>query len=137
MTDRRPIAGYEGLYEIDRQGRVFSLPREVRRVDGHINRVPSNLVAREINSRGYYRVTLWKGCKRKRFLLHRLVAQTFIPNPHDLPEVNHMDENKLNPEADNLEWCTRYDNVHYSIERRRAEEQTSSIPEGLPMLSWA
>lgn len=48
---------------------------------------------------------------RKKLLLHRLVAQAFIPNPNNLPEVNHKDKNTKNPKADNLEWCTRRDNI--------------------------
>ena len=63
---------------------------------------------------GYMSVMLYdSNHETKRIMVHRLVAKTFIPNPDNLPEVNHKDENKLNNCADNLEWCTNLYNVNY------------------------
>lgn len=59
----------------------------------------------------YLQVGLWKGNKRHRLLVHRLVAITFIPNPNNLPEVNHKDKNKINCAVSNLEWCDRKSNL--------------------------
>lgn len=65
-------------------------------------------------AKGYLVVELWKKSKRKRVKVHRLVAQAFIPNPDDLPQVNHKDMNKKNNNIENLEWITNRDNcIHY------------------------
>lgn len=68
-------------------------------------------------SNGYYRITLWSSIlnHKVRILLHRLVAQTFIPNPRNLPYVNHKDGNKLNCSVYNLEWCTAEYNTRHAI----------------------
>ena len=63
-----------------------------------------------------------KDKKRHKWRIHRLVAETFIPNPDNLPEVNHKDENKLNNEASNLEWCTHKYNSNYGSRPRRIGE---------------
>ena len=68
-----------------------------------------------MSSRGYLRVSLSNGIiKHKRFSIHRLVAEAFIPNPNNLPQVNHKDENKTNNCVDNLEWCTAIENLNHS-----------------------
>lgn len=64
------------------------------------------------NSSGYVRITLYSKQRKQRFLLHRLVAETFIPNPHNYPEVNHINENKEDNSVLNLQWCTRIQNEH-------------------------
>jgi len=133
MTDRRSISGYEGLYEVDREGRVYSLERVN---GGCIKReLKEKIVVQELNQRGYPRVALWKNHRRKRFLVHRLVAMTFIPNPYNLPLVNHKDENKTNPCDWNLEWATHGYNVSYSKNREEEPQFMTVIPD-LPMMSW-
>ena len=66
---------------------------------------------------GYLLVSLCKNGKTKKFLVHRLVAITFLPNPENLPEVNHKDENKENNSLQNLEWCDRKYNIQYSLNK--------------------
>lgn len=61
---------------------------------------------------GYYYVSLWKNGKQRKYRVHRLVAKTFIPNPYNYEVVNHIDENKLNNNVDNLEWCSQKDNLY-------------------------
>jgi len=65
---------------------------------------------------GYLNANLYLGGKQKTYLLHRLVAGLFIPNPNNLPEVNHIDGNKMNNDVSNLEWCTRSYNIKHGIE---------------------
>ena len=74
-----------------------------------------------INNRGYLSITLCKNGKRKNYLIHRLIAQAFIPNPKNLPMINHKDENPLNNNIENLEWCTSKYNCNYGtgLQRRR------------------
>lgn len=74
---------------------------------------------------GYLYVALCKSNKHYYLRVHRLVAKAFIPNPNDLPQVNHKDENKLNNSADNLEWCTPHDNVMYGSRREKVARKVS------------
>lgn len=102
----RDIEGYEGIYQISNKGRVKSLYKGSERILKPWN-----------NGRGYYCIILCNDNVKKTFLLHRLVAQAFIPNLYNLSEVNHKDENKLNNCVVNLEWCTRQYNVDYSLSK--------------------
>ena len=80
---------------------------------GHVKNKYGRILKPEIRT-GYYSVDLMKNGKRYKFRIHRLVAEAFIPNPDNLPQVNHKDEDKLNNEASNLEWCDNTYNTHYS-----------------------
>lgn len=105
----KPVVGYEGLYEVSSYGRVKSLCKYDSRNrfrDGRIIRLFTDGL-------GYLRAQLYSNSKRKSFLVHRLVAQAFIPNPDNLPQVNHRDENPSNDNVDNLEWCDGKYNVNY------------------------
>ena len=66
----------------------------------------------DVNNIGYHRITLYDNGQKKRFCIHRLLATLFLPNPDNLPEVNHIDGNKDNNGVNNLEWCTRTYNEH-------------------------
>lgn len=94
----KDIEGYEGLYQISNQGRVMARNGKIRAI--------------QINKRrcGYYEVNLYKNNNEKRFKVHRLVAQAFIPNPQGKPQVNHIDGDKSNNRASNLEWVTDKEN---------------------------
>lgn len=98
----KDIKGYEGLYQVSNLGNVKSIPRP--RTKGGI------LKQRKSNS-GYSQVRFTKEHKGYMLYVHRLVAQAFITNPNNLPQVNHKDGNKQNNRADNLEWITSQDNV--------------------------
>lgn len=109
------LNGYEGIYQVSNLGRIKSLDRRVK--DNRRERY-QNLKGKQLkftdNGRGYQLVFLTKESKRINKYVHRLVAETFIPNPKNLPEVNHKDLNKSNNCIDNLEWITNADNKrHY------------------------
>ena len=74
---------------------------------------------------GYLKVTFSKNGKTDNILVHRLVAETFIPNPDNLPQVNHIDENKENNRVDNLEWVTAKENINYGTHNERAAKTKS------------
>lgn len=126
VEEWRPVVGYEGLYEVSNLGRVRSLDITriqlsrkgnpfKRRICGHILKAGYNSVT------GYLYVNLWNRIGHT-YRVHRLVAMAFIPNPYNLSDVNHKDENKLNNRVDNLEWCTKQYNLTYNglVERRSA-----------------
>lgn len=69
---------------------------------------------KEKSKGGYLRVTLYENGKPKHYLIHRLMAQTFLPNPKNLPEVNHLDNNPANNRLENLAWCTAKENSRWS-----------------------
>ena len=95
----KEITEYEGLYWVSNLG--------------HVKNKYDKILIPEIRS-GYYSVDLCKNGKHKKHRIHRLVAEAFIPNPDNLPQVNHIDENKVNNNVDNLEWCDNTYNTHYS-----------------------
>jgi hypothetical protein len=100
----RPIVGYEGIYEVSNIGNV-------RRVLGNCKYRQRKLV---FGSRRYYEVMLSKDNKTQLWLVHRLVALAFIPNPDSLPQVNHKDGDRTNNKVGNLEWVTAKANQLHS-----------------------
>lgn len=105
----KDIKDYEGLYAVTEDGKIYSYKRQT-------------FLKPSISSNGYYGVTLSKDSNIKRFLVHRLVATAYLDNPNNLPLVNHKDENKLNNEVSNLEWCTvAYNNTYGSCRQRVIE----------------
>lgn len=113
----KPVVGYEGLYEVSNLGRVKSLDRivTVRRKDGTSFQRPhkGQMIRIQKCSNGYRHVPLCKDGRSLIARVHRVVAEAFIDNPEGLPEVNHIDEDKTNNRADNLEWCTHQYNNSY------------------------
>ena len=97
------IKGFEGLYEVSNMGNVRSLKY------GKIK-----ILKLAKNKFGYYYVILSKNGKTKHFTVHRLVANAFIENPNNYPQINHKDENKTNNKVENLEWCNNQYNKRYS-----------------------
>jgi len=107
----KDIVGYENMYQISNLGRVKSLARACGTSAKKYTCVERILKPRNIC--GYNSVMLYQNGKTKQFKCSRLVAQAFIPNPDNLPIVNHKDENKRNDCIDNLEWCTIKYNTNY------------------------
>ena len=128
---RKPVPGYEGYYEVDNLGRVFSVDRIIRVNDnGRIYDKPVHgvLLKQTNHSQGYKTVALTKNGKTKQEYVHRIVASTFIPNPDNLPVVNHKDEDKTNNFVDNLEWCTVSYNNTYGEKTKKQAEKIRGIP---------
>lgn len=113
----RPIAGYEGHYEINNLGDVRSLDRVVDR-PGRGDKVTKkgHLLKCNTTPKGYIRVQLTKDGKSKNWMVHRLVALTFLENPNNKPEVNHRDGIKGNNDARNLEWSSASENLQHAYD---------------------
>ena len=134
----KDIENFEGLYQISNLGRVRSVDRVVHILDPKSNReynrhFPECIKSTNLDTKGYVMVTLKKDGKTSRYRIHRLVAKAFIPNPNNLPQVNHKDENKENNCMSNLEWCTNDYNGTYGTrilrisEKRRGKSTHNSI----------
>ena len=118
MEEWRDIEGYEGLYQVSNYGRVKSLERNVTTGFGDRHIKEKIIILNQLPN-GYLYYCLSKNNKKKGFYIHRLVAETFIPNPNNLPEVNHKDEDKTNNCIENLEWCDRSYNINYGTCKKR------------------
>ena len=124
----KPIKDTDGLYLISDDGKVFS--------------VRSNrLIKPQLNNNGYWRVELNINGEAKKYSVHRLVAETFIPNPNDYPVINHKDENPSNNHVSNLEWCTHKYNTNYGNRLEKYYEHThpcrgSANPQSKPIYQF-
>jgi len=107
------IPGYEGIYQASVQGQIRSVDR-ISHECGIKKFRKSCVLEPELQRDGYYHVNLSKENQVKTYLVHRLVALAFIPNPSDKPQVNHIDGNKLNNLVENLEWVTQSENMQHA-----------------------
>ena len=117
----KPINEYDGYYEVSNFGEIKSLFRYVNVKNG-FRSVPEKILKPKIDKDGYLRVVLQKERKQKHFLVHRIVAETFIDNPKNLPHVNHKNENKIDNRVENLEWCTEKYNCNYGNRNKKLSE---------------
>lgn len=106
QIEMKPIAGWEGLYEITEDGKVYSLKRNI-------------FLKPRLSMDGYNRVCLCNDKFRREYRVARLVAETFLEKPIDKTQVNHKDYNRQNDTMDNLEWVTDYENTYYSFKEDR------------------
>ena len=102
----KDIKNYEGLYAVTSCGKVYSYKNKIFLKP---NPIKNN----------YLQVTLYKNGIRKNFLVHRLVAEAYLPNPNNLSEVNHKNENKKDNYLNNLEWCDRINNCNYGSRNQK------------------
>jgi len=122
----RDKKGYEDLYQVSNRGRVKSLDHVTVRKNGRKLPVKGRILKPEILRNGYLRVNLYDSSgKMKKFLVHRLVCEAFHENPKNKPCVNHIDEDKTNNMASNLEWCTVAENVNYGTRTERASKASA------------
>ena len=120
----KDISGYEGMYQVSNLGRVKSFKQGKERI------------LKPGSCRGYLLVGLSKNGKMKTYTVHRLIAQAFIPNPNNLPELNHIDEDKTNNKLENLEWCNRKYNNNYGTRIQRVAEKMTNGKTSKPVLQY-
>ena len=119
----KDIEGYEGLYQVSNIGRVKSLRKNI-------------ILKSKIERNGYERVNLSVNNIHKDYSIHRMVANAFISNPDNLPQVNHKDENKTNNCVENLEWCDCKYNVNYGTGIRRCQLSNTNGKCSKPVLQY-
>lgn len=111
----KEIDGYEN-YMVSTFGRVYNIKKK-------------NILKGDIDCWGYHRVQLYNKHGRKHIKRNVLVARAFIPNPNNLPEVNHLDEDKSNNRVDNLKWCTEKENCNHGTRNKRISESKYKVVE--------
>ena len=131
----KDIIGYEGIYQVSNTGKV-------RKINGNAYNYskPKVFMLKQVgNGTGYMKVFLHRDNKCKQPLVHRLVAEAFIPNPEGKPYINHKDGIKTNNVVDNLEWCTNSENMRHAFETGLAHAAAkgkygSDNPKSIPVL---
>ena len=111
----KPIRGYEGRYEVSDDGQVRGITRAERLKDGKSRTRKGRQLALMTKRTGYQCVNLYKDAHMTTQLVHRLVADAFIPNPEHKPEVNHINGDKHDNRAVNLEWVTGSENIRHAF----------------------
>ena len=115
----KPIKNYESKHLISNCGNVKSL--------NYKNRGYSKILCLKKHNKGYFQVELSKNGKTKTFLVHRLVAEAFIPNYNNMPFINHIDFNRKNNNVNNLEWCNQSQNMLHSANGEKKPISTIKI----------
>lgn len=116
----KDIPNYEGLYQVSNLGRI----RRILFINNIIAKKENKILKTHTNKKNRVYVSLYKNNVRKNCILHRLVATTFIPNPNNLPEVNHIDGNPSNNNVYNLEWCTKKYNMKHAYDNNLCKLKT-------------
>lgn len=108
----KDVKGYEGLYKVSNLGNI----KRILFINNKVIKKQDKLLKPQINKRNRIYITLYKEGKKKNCIVHRLIAEAFIPNPNNYPEVNHIDGNSLNNNVNNLEWCTKKYNCKHAYD---------------------
>lgn len=117
----RPVKGFEGLYEVSNKGNVRSLDRYV--MCGNEYRLFKGKPKKPcLTPNGYLRTELYKNNQVKYYFMHRLVAEAFIPNPNDLPFIDHINTIREDNKVENLRWCTQKENCNNPLTRQKLKE---------------
>ena len=121
----KDIPGFEGLYQASSEGYIKSLGRVHRCKNGHTRTSLPKVMRGRGKSASGYRVTLWKDGKQSEWLVHRLIALSFLGEPPEGYTVNHIDGNRFNNRISNLEWLSLGDNIRYGHQNGQYHNQTS------------
>jgi len=114
------VVGYEWLYMVSNLGRVKSINRLTMYREGRVGLTKEKILSQHSHYNGYLLVTLSKDGMRCKYLVHRLMALAFLPNPDNKPCINHINGVKADNRIENFEWCTQKENVRHYFKQRLA-----------------
>lgn len=125
VIEWKPIKDFEGIYEVSNNGEVRSLNHKRKNKNGFYIQKGKILKCGINTKTGYKMISLSKDGISKTKYIHKLVAETFLDNPNNYECINHKDENKLNNNVDNLEFCTKKYNCRYGNRNKKIAEKLS------------
>jgi hypothetical protein len=117
----KDVVGFEGLYQVSNYARFKSLPKIIR-PEGRSYAVGERLIKSHVNKYGYVKVPFIKDYKKYNKQVHRMVALAFIPNPENLPQIDHIDGDRQNNHVSNLRWCTILENRNFPLSKKSHDE---------------
>ena len=129
----RPIKGYEGLYEVSSVGRVKRLGRKTVTSSGKVRYLKETIRKPQKDIKGYLNLRLSNNGTYKFCRIHRLVAEAFIPNPNNKPQVNHINEDRADNRVDNLEWVTCTENNNHGSRNEKIAKIQRKPVEGMSL----
>lgn len=123
----KDIKGHEGLYQVSNEGNVRSIDRYVKGTWGNTRFAKGEIKKYHLGNNGYFMVNLFKNNCGKMYLVHRLVAEAFIPNSENKPFVGHKNTKRTDNRVENLEWCTRIENNNNPITKKKSAKTRSIV----------
>ena len=127
MEKWKNIKDLKGYYQISEDGRVRSVDRDIPNHWGSMSHFKGKERVPSIDKCGYKMVSLKKQGVMRGMLIHRLVAEAFIPNPENKPCINHINGDKLDNRVENLEWCTHAENIRHSYNTGLKKKQKGEL----------
>lgn len=122
--------GYEGLYQASTFGNIKSLDRYVKTKNNSLRIIKGKILKPKVCRSGYFNICLWKDSAKKCFYVHRLIAITFLKNPNNYPQINHIDMDKFNNNVNNLEFCSAKYNVRQTFAMGRPKTNSGCFTKG-------